>query len=513
VKQAAVRIVLRCALIGALFFSFGTAGRADTAPVVATDSGEVRGIEGFATQAFLGIPFAAPPVGERRWEAPAPVRRWSGVRDATHLAQPCAAQISGDGPRIANEDCLYLNLYRPNDAMPGEALPVMVFLHGGGNFSGSTRIYDGVRMAEVGHAIVVIAAYRLGIFGSLALPELGRSSGTFMLEDHLAALHWVQRNIAAFGGDPHDVTLSGQSSGGTDVCNLIAAPAAAGLFRQAIVQSGLCSGGTFEGPSLPVAEKKGADVARGLGCMGTHVVACLRSKSTGALLDAWKGPSGSAYGSPLLPISAPVAFATGAFNRVPVLIGFTRDEWWSFEHALYPLSEDGYRKQLAATFRDRAAHVAALYPTANYPHREYALGAAVGDSLIICPALKTAATLSHVTSVSVYQFADRTVPPWKSLGIAQTRPPGYDPGAGHTADLEYLLNYQAAEGPLDATQRRLGDRMIEYWVGFNRAQPSLWPTFHADAPSALEFGAHGESIAPNPTVGAEHHCGFWNGAS
>ena len=149
---------------------------------------------------------------------------------------------------------MYLNVYRPVTAAPGTALPVMVFFPGGGNFSGSTTIYDGVRMAEVAHAIVVIAAYRLGVFGSLALPRQARPVGTFILQDNLAALHWVHRNIAAFGGNAHDVTVSGQSSGGTDVCDLVASPAAAGLFHQAIVQSGLCNGGPFEVSDLARAQ-------------------------------------------------------------------------------------------------------------------------------------------------------------------------------------------------------------------------------------------------------------------
>jgi para-nitrobenzyl esterase len=479
---------------------------------VRTDRGWVRGLTGWATQSFLGIPFAAPPVGDARWTAPGTVIAWSGVRDATKLAEPCATEGFGDGPRTTNEDCLYLNVYRPALAKPGAMLPVIVFFPGGGNFSGNTNIYDGVRMAEVAHAIVVIAAYRLGVFGSLALPSAGTSGGTFILQDNLAALRWVRRNIAAFGGNAHDVTASGQSSGGTDVCNLIASPAAAGLFRQAIVQSGLCNGGPLEAPQLATAQTAATAYATSLGCMGSDVAACLRAKPAGVLLDAWKATSGTAYGGPLLPRSSAAAFASGHFNKVPLLIGFTRDEWWSFEYGLYPLSADGLQKQFATNFGDGAVTVARLYPEANFSHREFALGAAVGDSLLICPAIKLASEISAFVPVSAYEFADRSAPAFKSLNPAnlQPRPAGYVAGAGHTAELQYLYAYQSAEGPLDATQRALGDAMIARWVAFDRAMPSVWPAFSATHPVVVRIGADGSNWTNSTGVGADHHCDFWN---
>lgn len=163
-----------------------------------------------------------------------------------HARRPGGVMVTAPPTKTA----FYVNVYKPADAKPGAALPVMVFLHGGGNVSGSSTIYDGVRMAEVAHAVVVIPANRLGVFGSLALPSSGANGGTFILQDNLAALRWVKRNVAAFGGNPADVTVSGESSGGTNVCVLLASPAAAGLFHQAIVQSGLCNAGPFEVTSL-----------------------------------------------------------------------------------------------------------------------------------------------------------------------------------------------------------------------------------------------------------------------
>jgi para-nitrobenzyl esterase len=153
-----------------------------------------------------------------------------------------------------------------------------------------------------------------------------------------------------------------------------------------------------------------------------------------------------------------------------------------------------------------------LYPEAAFPHREYALGAAIGDALLICPALALADVLSSYVPVSVYEFADRTAPPFKSLNTAnaQPRPPGYFGGAGHTAELQYLYAYQSAEGPLDATQRRLADAMIARWVAFNRAQPSPWPAYRRGNVVVERIGANGDDFTPGTAVAAQHHCSFWN---
>lgn len=479
-------------------------------PVIKLPAGSVRGVAAFRTQAFLGIPFAAPPIGPLRWAAPAPVAQWQGIRDATHVAAACPQIPNGDGPGSTDEDCLYLNIYRPSDALPSSKLPVMVFFHGGGNIAGATGIYDGRRMAEVGHAIVVLPAYRLGIFGLLALPELGPDAGTYLLQDQIAALRWVRANIAAFGGNPADVTLSGESSGAMDTCDLLASPAAAGLFQRVIMQSGFC----MSGPSLAVAQKQAQMAASKAGCAGSQVLACMRNKSAAEILSAGDNRlmdlAGPANGGRFLPVSAEEAVRTGKFNKVPVLLGFNRDELWPFQHNLYPLSEEKYQQILTNRYKALAPEVAKLYPSANSPHREYALGALAGDSLMVCPILQDAAMFSRTTPVSVYEFADRTVPPFKSLGPDLPRPPGYHPGAFHTAELQYLYNYQAAEGPLSFQQRSLGDHMIANWVGFGRAA-GIWPSFQPEAPDVLQLGADGASFRVETSgVAGEHHCDFWD---
>ena len=211
-------------------------------PVVSAADGPVAGITTDGADKFLGVPFAAPPVGPLRWKPPQAPAHWTEAGDASRHATRCSAPSAGDGPRLINEDCLYLDVYRPAGAAAGARLPVTVYIHGGGNYSGSTDIYDGSRMAAEGQTVVVTPAYRLGAFGFLSLPGLTAEdpvagSGDYALLDQIKALQWVRDNIAQFGGDPADVTVTGQSSGGTNVCSLLATPSANGLYKRAVIQS------------------------------------------------------------------------------------------------------------------------------------------------------------------------------------------------------------------------------------------------------------------------------------
>jgi para-nitrobenzyl esterase len=489
-------------------------------PRVKVDGGSLAGSSADGVARYLGIPFAAPPIGDLRWRAPASIRAWTGDRDATHSAIRCSAGVAGDGVRLLNEDCLYVDVYAPDDVKPDERLPVMVYLHGGGNVSGSPDIYDGSRMARVGRAIVVIPAYRLGIFGLLALPGLthesaDRASGDYGLLDQIAALKWVKQNIGSFGGNPDDVTLLGQSAGGTNACDLLVSPAATGLFARVIIQSGLCT--------MPIALKQAEDdglaFAAKQGCADPETAAaCLRGKDGGALMDAWSpgglGLGQTPVGGDVLPEKPYEAMLSGKFPHVPVLVGFAQDEWWPFEHGLYPLSEAGYREKVAQQFGAKAEAVLAKYPAANFPHNEYALGAVIGDRLIICPSFSIADALAQTSPVSMYEFADRSVPPFKSLGSKQNLPPGYNPGAFHTAELQYLLGYKAAVRPLDAGQTALADRLIQLWVGFgrpDRAESKTWPAYDAKKRTLLKINAQADGgPAAFADSFASHQCDYWN---
>ncbi|MEN3356285.1 MAG: para-nitrobenzyl esterase, partial [Mycobacteriales bacterium] len=303
------------------------AGPTPGGPIVRTDAGPVRGTAADGYLNFQGIPYAAPPVGALRWRDPRPPGRWSAPRDATAPASPCP-QGPGEVPSD-NEDCLYLNVAAP--ATPAaRPLPVLVWIPGGGFTIGAGTDYDAHRMAIRGGIIVVTINYRLGVFGFFGYPGLP-GSGDYGLADQQAALRWVHRNAAAFGGDPGNVTVAGNSAGAWSVCAQLTSPATAALFSKALVESGPCTGTEarpFAPFGRPVAAVRaaGSQTAADLGCTGPSALACLRRQPVPALLahdDAFTAP---AFGTPLLPADPGAALRAGRFHRVPVLIGNNHDE-------------------------------------------------------------------------------------------------------------------------------------------------------------------------------------------
>ncbi|HEU5268044.1 MAG TPA: carboxylesterase family protein, partial [Jatrophihabitans sp.] len=193
--------------------------------VVQTDKGAVHGKRANGVDSFLGIPYAAPPVGSLRWQPPQPHAPWPGVRSATHYGARCAALASTNGPRTNAEDCLFLNVQRATGVTAGRKLPVYVFIHGGGLVNGSSNQASGNKIVRLTNAVVVSMNYRLGVFGFLGLPGLSNAGqGNYGFLDQQAALQWVQRNLAAFGGDPAKVTLGGESAGAFSVCGHLTAP-------------------------------------------------------------------------------------------------------------------------------------------------------------------------------------------------------------------------------------------------------------------------------------------------
>ncbi len=262
----------------ALLVSAGAA-LAQSPPQVNTAEGTVAGLRVGGVSEFRGIPYAQPPVGDLRWQPPVAAKPWSGVRQATMFGPACA-QITTlgafAGPATANENCLTLNVFTPSTGAAAK-LPVLVWIHGGGNMDGSSAGYDGSRLASRGHVVVVSVNYRLGLFGFLADPALdseGHPFGNYGLLDQQQALRWVKQNIAAFGGDPGNVTLGGQSAGSIDTEANVASPLAAGLFQRGIFESVV-----LDGTPLKTAEKTGADFAEAAGCgrgASPAVAACLR---------------------------------------------------------------------------------------------------------------------------------------------------------------------------------------------------------------------------------------------
>ncbi|GAA1951483.1 carboxylesterase/lipase family protein [Kitasatospora viridis] len=490
----------------------GPGGRPYDGTVVATDSGRVRGSSQDGYRSFQGIPYAAPPVGDLRWRDPQPVTAWSGVRPVSTPGSPCL-QSTGTG-LLGSEDCLYLNVTTPARAAHR---PVVVWLHGGGFSTGAGSDYDPHRMAVAGDVVVVTVNYRLGVLGGFGYPGLA-GSGDFGLADQQAALRWVRRNAAAFGGDPGNVTLAGQSAGGMSVCSQLTSPSAAGLFDKALIQSGSClinypDDLFFPGMSAgspwttrTAVEAAGSAFAGTVGCAGLD---CLRQKPAADLLRAdLAGPAHGgfakpAYGTALLPEEPAAALRAGRFHRVPVLEGGNRDEhrgWAAALNAGWTITADRYRQLLTAAFGDRAAAVAAQYPVSAYPSPAVAWATVATDRIWSCPTLTGEQLMARHTRLYAYEFADRSAP------LQPGSVPGFPYGAYHAAELPYLFDLTGWPITLTPEQQGLSREMIAAWSAFaTTGRP--WPRLRDPADTRLF--APGEPGTVD--LGTEHDCGFWSG--
>uniref|UniRef100_UPI002869EA46 carboxylesterase/lipase family protein n=1 Tax=Deinococcus sp. TaxID=47478 RepID=UPI002869EA46 len=333
--------VLRPLLLTAFLANFALA---QTPVTVQTDLGPVVGRQGTA-RSYLGIPYAAPPVGALRWKAPQPAAPWTAPRDATAFGGECVQAVlalfalPGETPGTVKgqEDCLYLNVYTPSSATPQSKLPVMVWIHGGAFTVGSGNTYDGQVLASKQGVVVVSINYRLGALGWLALPALAAESGdgqsgNYGLLDQQAALKWVQRNIGGFGGDPTKVTIAGESAGAMSGCAHLASPQSKDLFRGVILQSGLCAS-PGNSVMLADAQQRNLKYAANVGCPQADV-ACLRAADPKELLAAsvpGLRPASNlvwspVYGGTTLPLPLIEAYNSGQFNQVPVLAGTNHDE-------------------------------------------------------------------------------------------------------------------------------------------------------------------------------------------
>jgi para-nitrobenzyl esterase len=491
---------------------------ARTSLVVGTADGTLRGTTAGAMDEFLGIPYAAPPVGPLRWRPPQPAASWTGIREATAFAPHCPQPPSGFGVASTSENCLYLNVFTPAGAKDaGRGLPVMVWIHGGSLLVGESNDYIPAGLVRRG-VIVVTINYRLGALGFLAQPALashpGGPSGNYGLMDQQAALRWVQANIAGFGGNPRDVTLSGESSGGLSVLSQMVSPGARGLFSRAIVESG-----TYDPTqaSLTAAETAGEAFAAKVGC-ASQTAACLRSLPVSTIVDNedFAGYQPDIDGQVLTQSIGP-ALASGQFNRVPVINGTNHDEWRLFVAQAQldgapPVTAANYQASIASTLGVSAAVaavIAAQYPLSAYPSAPVALGAVGTDATFACPALAVDESLSKYVPTYAYEFNDKNAPE------RYLQPVGFPYGAAHESEVQYLFSLLNTPFPgvLTGPQQHLAAAMKTYWTDLAKTgSPSspgepLWPRFDSTGQQVLSL------IPPQPAVetdfATEHHCAFW----
>ncbi|WP_026405118.1 carboxylesterase/lipase family protein [Actinomadura rifamycini] len=490
----------------------GATARADTdRSVVVTSQGAVRGTVGEKARSFQGIPYAT----AERFAAPRPAAGWTGVRDATEPGAPCAQPAGYPiGEYSTAEDCLSVNVTTP--AAAKGKLPVIVWVHGGSLMYGMGDLYGAERLAA-GGAVVVSMNYRLGAAAFLTHPSIPESGG-LALDDQRAALRWVRGNIAAFGGDPRNVTLMGQSGGGFAVCGHLASPASAGLFHKAIVQSAPCGvpGNASRtraealAESEPVVEKLMEECPDGVGA-----ARCLRETPMESLLKAYgEGEPRPVSGTPQLPLPVDEAFRTGRFNRVPVLIGVNSDE----ENGRVlgeelatgePMADDAYEKAIRDGYGRRAAAVLRRYPLGDSAGRS--LARVKTDEVWAAPTLDTARTLARRTPVRMYEFAEQDTP-W----YAGYPAPSFPAAAQHMAELAYIFDLDLFED-LTAEQAALGDRLIGAWTRFaatgdpNGGGEAAWPRLRDDRGRA---GRYVQSLTSGAWERADferdHEYRFWS---
>ncbi len=526
---------------------------ADASPAIVTKSGPLKGIQTPTTNEYLGIPYAVPPVGNLRWTPPQPFGKWHGVFQATQFGNFCTQPESGS--TFGSEDCLTLNVYTPREKKnqnKHHGLPVMVWIHGGSLVTGGGGFYDPTRMVEQGGVIVVTINYRLGLLGFFAhkaIDEECHLKGNYGLMDQQLALRWVKRNIGAFGGDSKRVTIFGESAGGQSVYSDLASPTAAGLFQRAISESGsYIQFQDYWAPIsiVPLAQAEtigtslvpsGTELANSVGCT-SQTAQCLRDVPASTLVLAEPAVIYPFVDGKILKRSPTAAFASGQFNRVPVISGGNHDEYRLFVAEQYdatghPLvTEADYEAAVGtlwggfgATFVTEIFSV--VYPLANYPivpsipgdpspSPGIALGASGTDGIFACPERNGVALLSAWVPTYAYEFNDEDA----YLVFSEFPSPPFPPitfplGTAHFTEVPYLFDVFSTPSNFTLEQQQLSESMISYWTRFaatgnpNSAGQPVWARYSS---ATDEFQS---LVPPTPTVEAtfdsEHFCSsFWN---
>jgi len=515
-----------CGVMAVLFLAAPAWAADPCSDPLTTAAGQLSGLseKGSNTCVFRGIPYAAPPVGSLRWRAPEPAPAWTGVRPATTWGARCMQEgfmdlINFDPSDKMSEDCLYLNIWRPKKS---GSFPVMVWIHGGGytEGTGNTPMYWGDRLAEAGDVVVVTFNYRLSVFGFLATAALraedkNGSVGSYGSLDQAAAIKWVHDNIAAFGGDPGNVTIFGESAGGWSVCTMLATPLTRGLIHRAILESGGC----LISASVEKGYEQGRQTVEKLGCKPDDLP-CLRAlpaekilkAATGGLTDGfvWM-PHQDGYVLTDTPLKM---IRSGNYNQIPFMAGSNKNEVDALLNLLPDLARakpdqfEALLKKYLGVNDQEAAQLAALYPPSHYEDTGAAFGAAATDGMLACPTyLGLLAASAGPAKTFYYRFDYHGMYMGEALG------------AVHAMEVPFVFNTLDRKpismlypGKVKPPTAELAKTVQRYWLNFahsgdpNGADLPAWPSFSAADPrtQVLDMPVRTESS------GNIEQCRFWD---
>jgi para-nitrobenzyl esterase len=489
-------------------------------PLIQTAGGPVAGAVSSATCAYEGIPYAAPPVGDLRWKPPQPAASWTSPRPSAP-GFACAQGGSAFGTASNSEDCLYLNVWVPTASPPSKA-PVLAFVHGGSFLygSGTFPLYDGAKLAAATGNVVVTLNYRLGALGFLSNPALraedpsNPTAGDYGILDQIAALQWVKANVGAFGGDPSNVTIFGQSAGGTSMYAQLVSPLSAGLFARAIVESGAAaSGGTLIAMPQATADANGATFASALGCTdASTLLSCLRGKSVADILGQ-SGSIGSASfwavtDGVVIPSEPLSLFASGKVNKVPVIVGSNANEGKLFLFQSPPTDAASYLSFANGIAAGQGAAVVAQYPVSSYGGSYLdAADAVMTDGIFRCPARRVARGLVAAGVPTFrYEFVhDLENPPIPNLG------------AFHGAELAFIFgNPFAGTFSIAPDEQPLQTLMRSYWSAMAKSgAPTAsgapaWPAYDLGNEAVVVFDTTTTIAATSDAGAASTLCDFWD---
>lgn len=491
-----MRKLILAASVMAAFVAALLYADAATPPTVRVDTGELAGVtDSSGVTSYKGIPFAAPPIGALRWQPPQAAIPWKGVRQADHFGDSCMQSVGSDSPPwtkefmtqgSVSEDCLFVNVWTAAKSSK-ERRPVLVWIYGGGFTEGSTSIavYDGAALAKKG-VILVSMNYRVAALGFLAHPELTQesshhSSGNYGLLDQIAALQWIHRNIAAFGGDPDHVTIFGQSAGALAVADLMESPPAKGLFVRAIAESGP---GLFASrvAALADGEKAGVRYAESKGARSLAELRALPATDFVRGVPGVPSPRGPVADGWVMPLPSEIPAA-----QAPLIVGFVADDLSLNDPAFGPVAKatvSSYQEGARKKHGDQADVFLKLYPASDDAGAVAMIKASSRDLARVRLDLWAADQLKHSGKIYTYYF-DRAIP-W---------PAHPEFGVFHSTELPYVFeNLGIFDRPWEPVDRKISDDISSYWVNFtgtgdpNGKNLVKWPAYNAAGHTTMEIG-------------------------